>query len=818
MHKQIILLLTLFYSICSNAQITGTVSDSSGEPLPLVSIYVQGSSTGTTTNLEGIYQLNLAPGTYELVYQFIGYETQVERIEIERSPIALDVILSEQALLINEIVVAADAEDPAYRVIREAIKKRDYYNTLHDQYACEVYVKGYNKILDAPEKILGIEVGDLEGALDSNRQGIVYLSESISKLYYSSPDTYKEVVTSSKISGDDQGYSFNSAAEMQFNIYKNTETLERAIILPIADNALTYYRYRLDGTFYDQEGRLINKIKVIPKSATDPVVSGYIYIVEDVWNVHSLDLNLSKEASQVYFLDTLSFEQVFIPIAGSDDRSLFSNIITFQFGGLGFVIEGEFTAIYNGYDYEPKLDKSFFKHVTHVVEEGSNERDSAYWEAVRPVPLTTFEQRDYIQKDSIREIREAPAFKDSLDREYNKFSIGDLLSGYSFRNSNTRQYLDVGSILSGLSYNTVQGLKARVDLNYRKYFDEKETRRILYWSTLDYGLSEKKLRYSGNLVYRPNRTTSTEFALFGGSSINQFNNTPAIPTLYNTIYTLVDEQNFARYYAKTQLGFRWQTDIIPGLVLNSSIRYEDRTQLSNTTDFVIFDRDERFFQPNIPTFETDFLTGDQALIFNANLRIRFGQKYSVFPDRRFSDGYVGPQLRLSYAGAINQLGGDASYHKISLNLGDNVTLGIKGDFSYFAEAGTFLSDDQVPFVDRFHFQGNELLIYPTGFSRNTFLNLPYYDFSTAGSFVQAHLNHDFNGWILGRIPVLKKTGFSLVAGARVLETSDNPTYWEFNVGLNKIGWDLFRILKVDVVWSVQSGQPTQRNLRFGIGL
>ncbi len=804
MLRQIILITTFLYSIVTFGQITGSVSDRSGELLPLVSIYIQGTSTGTTTNLEGVYQLNLNNGSYDVVYQFIGYETQVKSIQIDGTPQIIDIVLAEQALLIDEVVVAADAEDPAYRVIRQAIKNRDFHNNLHEQYACEVYVKGYNKVLDAPEKVLGIEVGDMDGALDSNRQGIVYLSESISDLYYSRPDNYKEVITSSKISGDDQGYSFNSAAEMQFNIYKNTESLARAIILPIADNALKYYRYRLDGTFYDEKNRLINKIEVIPRSQSDPAVSGYIYIVEDVWNVHSLDLSLSKQASQVYFLDSLNFEQVFIPIGDSDSRALFSNIITFQFGGLGFVVEGEFTAIYSDYNFDPQLDKKFFKHVTHVVEEGSNERDSAFWAEIRPVPLTRIETRDYIQKDSIREIRESPAFKDSLDRENNKFSLGNLLSGYSYRHSNSMQYIDINSPLRGLNYNEIQGVKTKIGLNYRKYFDEKETRRILYSSTLDYGFREKKLRYWGNLVYRPNRTTSTEFAVFGGSRINQINNTPAISPFYNSIYSLVANQFFARFYSKSELGLRWQTDVSPGIVLNTSVRYEDRTRIDYSPVF-------------FTSFDARALGDAKALILNADLRIRIGQKYSIFPDRRYSDGYSGPQLRLSYTGAIRTLGTNLSYHKVSLNIGDYLSIGNKGDFSYFLEGGTFLSNERAAFVDNFHFQGNQLLIYPSDSEQGTFLNLPYYDFSTNESFVQAHVNHDFNGWVLGRIPGLMQTGFSLVAGARYLDTPSNPAYWEFNVGFNNVGWDLFRVLRVDVVWSVQSGQ-TQRNIRFGIGL
>ena len=70
-------------------------------------------------------------------------------------------------------------------------------------------------------RFLDKNLGDLGGTLDSNRQGIVYLSESEAKLYYQKPDQKKEEMISSKVSGNDNGFSFNRASLMDFDFYEN---------------------------------------------------------------------------------------------------------------------------------------------------------------------------------------------------------------------------------------------------------------------------------------------------------------------------------------------------------------------------------------------------------------------------------------------------------------------------------------------------------------------------------------------------------------------------------------------------------------------
>ena len=69
----------------------------------------------------------------------------------------------------------------------------------------------------------------------------------------------------------------------------------RGFISPISENALNYYRYKLEGTYFE-DGRMVNHIRVTPKRTYEPVFSGYIDIVDEDWRIHSLKLMLTKSS------------------------------------------------------------------------------------------------------------------------------------------------------------------------------------------------------------------------------------------------------------------------------------------------------------------------------------------------------------------------------------------------------------------------------------------------------------------------------------------------------------------------------------------
>ena len=68
-----------------------------------------------------------------------------------------------------------------------------------------------------------------------------------------------------------------------------------------------------------------------------------------------------------------------------------------------------------------------------------------------------------------------------------------------------------------------------------------------------------------------------------------------------------------------------------------------------------------------------------------------------------------------------------------------------------------------------------------------------------------HAEHDFNGYILGKIPLLNKLNFNLVVGAHNLSTANNKPYQEFTIGLDNIGWGKWRFLRFDYIRSYQNG-------------
>ncbi len=100
-----------------------------------------------------------------------------------------------------------------YRIIKKTIKKRKFHLDQLNNYTCDSYVKGSQSITNLPKSIMGQSLSRIRKGLDSSGTGIVYLSESISKLYVKDGQ-FKEIMSSSKLSGNDNGFSFNSGASM----------------------------------------------------------------------------------------------------------------------------------------------------------------------------------------------------------------------------------------------------------------------------------------------------------------------------------------------------------------------------------------------------------------------------------------------------------------------------------------------------------------------------------------------------------------------------------------------------------------------------
>ena len=205
-----ITLILFCITFFSQAQITGKITDEKNVPLPFVNIYLEDSYKGTTSNDEGVYELNIdKTGKYTIVFQYLGFKTVKKEVNITSFPFQLDILLQEDTESLEEVVVSSK-ENPAHRIIKLAIANRNKNLEKTLNFTADFYSRGIYRIKDAPEKILGFELGDLGGGLDSTRSGVIYLSETISKITKNKKE-FKEKIIASKVSGDDNGFSFNQA-------------------------------------------------------------------------------------------------------------------------------------------------------------------------------------------------------------------------------------------------------------------------------------------------------------------------------------------------------------------------------------------------------------------------------------------------------------------------------------------------------------------------------------------------------------------------------------------------------------------------------
>lgn len=226
----------LLVSAFAQAQLTGTLTDSNDEPIAFASVYIKGTYQGTTTNNNGDYTLKLEGfDTYDIVYQSLGYQPKTITVNYTENGQVLNVQLQEEVASLDTVIVNSDV-NPADRVIRAAIANREINRKKFSSYKADFYSRGLWRMEDVPEKFMGEEIGDLEGSLDSiSRSGVVYLSETVSKIAYEAPDNFKERIVASKISGDDNGFSANTAEQANFDFYNNNIDLNNRIVSPIAD-------------------------------------------------------------------------------------------------------------------------------------------------------------------------------------------------------------------------------------------------------------------------------------------------------------------------------------------------------------------------------------------------------------------------------------------------------------------------------------------------------------------------------------------------------------------------------------------------------
>ncbi|MDP2336683.1 MAG: DUF5686 and carboxypeptidase regulatory-like domain-containing protein [Bacteroidota bacterium] len=867
----------VFFNSTLAQGIRGRITNTQGEAVPFATIYVPQLSTGTTSNIEGNYELKLPEGKWNVLFQYLGYHTQTNNLTIGKTFQEINIRLINQDYRIPEIKVLASGEDPAYYIMRRAIALAPYYQKQVSQYSCKVYLKGsgvFEKIPFLLEKQMR------KGGVKENQQ---FVLETVSQIDFELPDKVKQKVLAMRSSGKE-----NNTSPMSMITNNLYDADKYGVVSPVGKNALKVYNFRLEGVFEDQ-GRTINKIKVIPKTNGNDVFTGFIYIADLFWNIHSADLNLH------------------IPMTGVKVHQVYGEVNTntwmpvsldfeMDFSGFGLKMKYRYVASINEYKttLNPALDHSFldklktqqiqdqqvYDRITAENKQTETEKtvktqaqkrigallqkpelnnretvklnrmietetrrnsppepleikssfqvsqkqvnnDSAFWKTLRPIPLTESEKKSFATKDSFLLVSSKPEYQDSVHNSKRKFKLRHLLFGktYDYSMDSIRKYerFSIPNLTdpTSLAFNSVDGL--RVELPF-SYFKSDSTGHMLRFNPhFAYAFARRKLDASFSLSRRLNGMTNNWISASLGTTTQDFNRTSGLTPMTNDFYTLWLEENFKRYYRRDFLQLTASRDLANGLNLNVSVDYSNNSSLSNHSSFSFINYTDREIQPNIPVnnqLNPWQLENHQSFVSRIVLEYTPHHRYRIRNNTKMYAESKFPTYSLVYKSAFsNVLGSGSRYDQLNLGIRQKINFGIDDHFSYRANAGIFLNKKQVYFEDFHHFNTQ-----PTGFMfssyENSFRLLPFYQYSTSSKFLDAHANWQSRRLIIKQLPIIKNFSFSENIFVNFFSTPEMGNYAETGYGLG----NLFLLLNVEAVAGFENGKFRSAGIKVSLNL
>jgi hypothetical protein len=815
-------IVLLIIAIQSNAQIiTGSVKDSKGKALTGAAIYTNSLQKNVVTNDDGMYSMLLSNGTYTITAKAIGYTAQTKSIMVSDTTIIIDFVLEKQLINESEVHIIS-GENPANIVIRNAIKKRNNYNNEISQYSAKAYVKGSSKILKAPKKFMGKKL-DIEG-VDSSGNRLASLSESITRIDYMRPNQYKFTVISGRSSGDSSG--FGASFPVFTNFYDQMINLggginPRGFVSPIHNNAFHYYKYKLLGTFFENN-EMVNIIRIIPKRKNEPLFSGTIMIYENTWRIHSIDVTTTKDYA-MQLIDTMRISQLQMQLAENIWRPR-NQIIYADVTLFGFNIKINYTSLLDSINLNPVFPKNYFKKEFMRYNKSFNKNTPGYWDSIRPMPLDSIEVKDYLIKDSTFNAQNEDSTgkqsrTDSIRKATNKFTLKKLFLqpwGYTYtfyKNRKPTYSININPLIQSITYNTVEGAAPLVQLIFNKLSNIESNNNMQLSYAARYGVSNK--RYNGYATFQYNKFNKHAFEASAGSWVQQWNHNNPITIQANTSYTLFSKKNYMKTYESHFAKIEYKYNNKLGLKTNVSIKYETRLPLNNTTNYSFSKNTERVFEPNYPTVLTNTnIVKHKAFVMEGQVQYQAGVKQIVL-----ASGTVipvtssKPIFTLAYTKALPNINGSSiQYNKWKASIEGAKNFKLLGTGKYNIAALGFISIKNLTPIDLHHFNGNQIAAASTYL--NSFQLAPYYAYSTnAKIFGEGHVEHHFNGLLTNKIPLLNKLKWNLVVASNTFYVNKNNHYAELSVGLENI----FKILRIDFVAGYDPNKSVVTGVKFGAG-
>lgn len=445
-------------------------------------------------------------------------------------------------------------------------------------------------------------------------------------------------------------------------------------------------------------------------------------------------------------------------------------------------------------DAKTSADTSTIKSLeikrTHniTIDSTAHVSDSAKWNIIRPVALTSDEEKGMadMQKD-IAGRDSANKKADSLQKVNKWYNI--ILFGRNWDDEKKKRHINFSGLINPdqFRFNTVDGFVIGMDFYYRRYFEKNDIRLN---PSIAYAFNRKILmgKLRGRFSYAPLQRGNMGISL--GSESTDFNKKNGVSTFGNTLSSLFFRTNYMKLYEHQFCEIYNQIDLLNGMELRTGINYYNRTMLKNYSDFSFFFREQKDFTSNFPENDSvynNYLPNHQAAIGSLSLSYTPEFFYYVYKNRKVMSSSRFPTFSVDARFGVNNIiGSDVNFIHLEFRIHQRVHIGPSNSLTYTLIYGDFLNKSTLYFTDYKHFNTQEIPVVFGEYS-NSYQLLRYYKFSTDSAYSQMFVSYQSPYLAIKYLPWFSNRMWMENLYVSGLFTEKLKPYWEIGYAMNQIG-------------------------------
>ena len=585
----VILMLSENFIIAQPILLQGKIfSSKTHEPLSFANIRIKGTTNGTAANIEGDFQIKLPDGQYEIIASFIGFKSDTIKINLSHN-LKIQIELEPIELKLQEVTILPK-ENPANRIIRKAIQRKNEREKLFQDYSFTAYTKGLIKTtrdITTGDNSVGIGLGEK----DTAALKISGLLENQSRGFFKKPKFYKEEIIARKQSANfPPSINVLTGGRVIQNFYTDDILFfNRELPSPISNDALDYYYFILEDSLA-MDDKKVYQIYFEPDDKSDPGFLGKIFVLDKSFDLIKLDINLNAAANPGGIFSKINIYQQFMPFENNIYMPIDYRLFV-EGNFLGLVKFGfELNTIMYDYKINSGIKEDFFDKAIVKVLSDADRKDSLYWMGVQTIPNTENELKAYQRIDSLESIPK---------------SFADRFSWLALQNS-IDDYWSVTGPLGIYSFNPIEGHGINFGISY---YDRNE-KRFSFTTKASYGFSDKdyKWNFSSTYLLDEYRTTKANINIFNDLKI-LFDDSDEYSSLTSTLTSLFGHYDFRDYYYSKGINLNISSEIFPILQLGAGFTAMTNNSAFVNTEFSFFNR-KKFYSINQPILNSriNFLT------------------------------------------------------------------------------------------------------------------------------------------------------------------------------------------------------------------